>query len=147
MLRRLLGRTTSASWVPFFLRIPLGSIFIGHGAQKVFGLWGGSGFVKFISFPAPFPFMKPTALWMGAAAVFELLGGILILSGLFTRVGALLILLVMLTAIIGVHWGEGILPNFFMSQKGIEYPLALLGMTLALLKTGGGYASIDKVQK
>lgn len=147
MLKQLFSRTTPASWAPFFLRIPLGLIFIGHGAQKVLGMWGGPGFSKFISFSTPFSFMRPTAFWMGGAAIFELLGGTLVLLGFFTRFGALLILAVMLTAIIGVHWGAGVLPNFFSSNRGIEFPFALLGMTLALIKIGGGSASIDRALK
>jgi putative oxidoreductase len=62
----------------------------------------------------------------------------LILLGLLTRVGAFLILCVMLTAIISVHW-----PAFF-APKGIEYPMSLVAMSLALLITGGGMASIDR---
>ena len=60
-------------------------------------------------------------------------------AGLLTRVGALLILPVMLVAIFGVHWG-----SFFMSNRGIEYALSLLAMALALLITGGGRASFDE---
>ena len=100
MLRRL--TSTSASWAPFPLRLALGVAFIGHGAQKVFGSFGGPGFAKFTSFPAPFSFMRPSAAWMGVAAFAELIGGALVLLGLFTRVGAFLITCVMLTAIFGV---------------------------------------------
>src|SRR5947207_1099621 len=102
MLRRLTA--TSASWAPLPLRLALGAAFIGHGAQKVFGSFGGPGFSKFISFPAPFSFMRPSAAWMGAAAFAELVGGALVLLGLFTRLGAFLITCVMLTAIFGVLW-------------------------------------------
>jgi putative oxidoreductase len=88
---------------------------------------------------APFSFMKPAGLWLGAAAISELLGGILILLGLLTRVGAFLIVCVMLTAIIGIHW-----PAFFM-PTGMEFPLACLGGALALLIAGGGQASVDRI--
>ena len=77
MLRRL--TSTSASWATVPLRLALGIAFIGHGAQKVLGSFNGPGFAKFTSFPAPFPFMRPGWLWMGAAAVSELVGGILVL--------------------------------------------------------------------
>ncbi len=82
--------------------------------------------------------MKPAWLWLGAAALSELIGGILILLGLLTRVGAFFVACVMLTAIVGVHW-----PAFFASQSGYEYPLALFAMALALLFSGGGMASVD----
>jgi putative oxidoreductase len=121
------------------LRLGLAAIFIAHGAQKVLGSFDGPGLAKFTSFPAPFPFMRPAWLWMGAAAFAELIGGGLLLLGLLTRVGAFLIFCVMLTAIIGVHWRIG-----FFAPNGFEYPLALLAMSLALLISGGGMASIDR---
>ena len=74
------------------------------------------------------------------AAFAELVGGVLVLLGLFTRIGAFLIACVMFTAIAGVHW-----PNFFANNKGFEYPLALLGIALALLIAGGGQASVDRM--
>ena len=83
--------------------------------------------------------MRPAWLWMGAAAFAELIGGILVLLGLFTRVGAFFIAVTMLTAIIGVHW-----PKFFANNNGLEYPVALLAMAVALLISGGGLLSIDK---
>ncbi len=137
MLRRL--TSTSASWAPVPLRLALGIAFVGHGAQKVLGSFNGPGFAKFTSFPAPFPFMRPAWLWMGAAAFSELIGGVLVLLGLFTRVGAFLITCVMLTAIFGVLW-----PRFF-APEGMELALAFLGMALALLITGGGQASVDRM--
>ena len=138
MLRKLTA--TTATWATVPLRLTLGVIFIAHGAQKVFGAFGGPGMRGFTSFPAPFPAMRPAWLWMGAAAFFEFIGGILVLLGLFTRLGAFLIACVMLTAIVGVHW-----PNFFANNRGFEYPLALLGMSLALLIAGGGQASVDRM--
>ena len=135
MLRRI--TSTSASWATVPLRLALGIAFIGHGAQKVLGSFNGPGWAKFTSFPAPFPFMRPAWLWMGAAAVSELIGGILVLLGLFTRVGAFLITCVMLVAIFGVLW-----PRFF-APEGMELAVAFLGMALALLITGGGQASVD----
>lgn len=136
MFRKIVS--TSASWVPLPLRLALAAVFIGHGAQKVLGKFAGPGLAKFTSFPAPFPFMRPAWLWMGAAAFAELIGGALLLLGFLTRVGAFLIACVMLTAIIGIHW-----PGFF-APGGIEYPLTVLAASLALLISGGGMASIDR---
>jgi putative oxidoreductase len=135
MLRRI--TSTSASWATVPLRLAMGIAFIGHGAQKVLGSFNGPGWAKFTSFPAPFPFMRPAWLWMGAAAASELIGGILVLLGLFTRVGAFLIACVMLVAIFGVLW-----PVFF-APTGMELAVAFLGIALALLITGGGQASVD----
>lgn len=137
MLRRL--TSTSSTWATVPLRLALGIAFTGHGAQKVLGSFNGSGLAKFTSFPAPFPFMRPAWLWMGAAAGAELIGGVLVLLGLFTRVGAFLIAWVMLAAIVGVKW-----PVFF-APEGMELAVAFLGIALALLITGGGQASVDRM--
>ena len=125
-------------WMPIPIRLALGGIFIAHGAQKVLGSFNGPGFNTFISYPAPYAFMRPAWLWMAAAAISEFVGGILVVLGLLTRVGAFLIAVTMIVAVFGVHW-----PAFF-GPKGIEYPLALLAMAVALLISGGGYASVDK---
>jgi putative oxidoreductase len=137
MLRKLTA--TSSTWATLPLRLGMGIAFAGHGAQKVFGSFGGPGFKAFTSFPAPFSFMRPGGLWMGAAAFAELIGGLLIILGLFTRVGAFLILCVMVTAISGVLW-----PRFF-APEGMELAVAFLGMALALLILGGGQLSVDRL--
>jgi putative oxidoreductase len=137
MFRKIIS--TSSSWVPVPLRLALAAIFIGYGSQKVLGRFGGMGFAKFTSYPAPFPFMRPGWLWMGAAAFAELIGGGLLLLGLLTRVGAFLIFCVMLTAIIGVKWQAGLL-----APEGYAFPMSLAAMCLALLISGGGAASIDR---
>lgn len=131
---------TWPTWVALPIRLGLGLVFIAHGAQKVFGVWGGPGLAKFAGGDAPYSWMQPGWLWMGAAAVAELLGGALVLVGLLTRAGALLIVPVMLVGIFGVHWKSG----FFMQGGGYEYPLSLLSMAVALLISGGGRASLDE---
>jgi putative oxidoreductase len=135
MFRRLIS--TSATWVPLPLRLAMATIFVAHGAQKVLGSFNGPGFEKWLSFPVPFSFMKPAWLWLAAAAFSELIGGILFFLGLLTRVGAFLIACTMVTALAGKHW-----PNFF-APGGIEFPLALVAICLALLISGGGIASVD----
>jgi putative oxidoreductase len=136
MFQRLIA--TTRTWITVPLRLALGIIFIAHGAQKVFGAWGGPGWSKFLVFPTPFSFMRPAWAWMAAAALSELVGGVLVLAGLLTRVGAFLILCVMLTAIFGVLWTKG-----FFLPEGYEYPFALVGVCVALLIAGGGRASLD----
>jgi putative oxidoreductase len=111
-----------------------------HGAQKVFGSFGGPGFRQFISFPAPFTFMRPSGAWMAAAAFAELIGGALVLIGLLTRLGAFLITCVMLTVIFGVLRHKG-----FFAPEGMELAISFLAMALALLITGGGKLSADRI--
>jgi putative oxidoreductase len=136
MFRRLIS--TSGTWVTAPLRLALAAVFIAHGSQKVLGSFGGKGLNAWLSQPVPFGFMRPAWLWLGAAAFSELVGGLLVLLGLLTRVGAFFIGCTMLTAIASKHW-----PNFF-APKGIEFPIALLAMCLALFITGGGQASVDR---
>ncbi len=138
MFRRIIS--TTASWAPLPLRLILAAVFIAHGAQKVLGSFDGPGLKAFTSGgTTPFPFMKPAWLWLGAAAISELVGGVLVLLGLLTRVGAFLIFCTMLTAVVGYHWQGG-----FFAPGGIEYPLTLLAICVTLLITGGGAASIDR---
>lgn len=138
MVSRLIA--TSSTWFTLPIRAGLAAVMIAHGAQKVLGSFGGPGFNAFIANNTPFGFMRPAWLWMAAAALSELIGGILIALGFLTRVGAFLIACVMVTAIAGVHWTGG----FFAANRGYEYPLSLLAMSLALLIAGGGQASVDR---
>jgi|SRR6185295_4956587 len=139
MLRKI--ASTSPSWATIPIRLALAGIFFVHGAQKVFGSFGGPGLNSFVhQGPAPFAFMRPAWLWWGAAAIGELLGAVLVFLGLLTRVGAFLLACTMVTAIIAVHWPNG----FFADKHGYEYAMALLAMSLALLISGGGMASVDR---
>lgn len=137
MLKKLTA--TSAIWSTLPLRLAIGVVFIAHGSQKVFGTFGGPGLSKWMTLTrlAPFP-LRPASLWLAADALGELIGGLLILLGLFTRLGAFIICCAMLTATIGIHW-----PHFFITSNGFEYPLTLIGITVSLLITGGGNASTD----
>ena len=130
---------TSENWAVLPVRLALGTIMFAHGTQKVFGWWGGPGFNQWTNLTAPFAEMRPSWLWMGAAAMSELVGGAMVIIGLYTRIGAFFISCVMLTAILFVHRKYG----FFINAGGFEYPMALLGMAAALMIHGGGSASID----
>ncbi len=130
---------TPPVWVTLPLRIALGLIMFAHGAQKVLGMYGGTGWSKWISGEAPMG-LRPSWLWLGAAALAEFLGGILIFFGAVTRVAALLIAADMLVAICGVHMGA-----FFANNRGMEFPVALFAIAISLLIIGGGQASVDRV--
>src|SRR5919106_2227858 len=102
MFRRLIA--TSSTWFTLPIRLGLAAVMIAHGAQKVLGSFNGPGFKTFISGNTPFSFMRPAWLWLGAAALSELVGGILIGIGFLTRVGAFFIGCTMLTAIVGINF-------------------------------------------
>jgi len=138
MFRRLIA--TSPAWFTIPIRLGLAAVMIAHGAQKVLGSFNGPGFKTFIGGTTPFGFMRPAWLWLAAAALSELLGGVFIGLGFLTRLGAFFFACTMLTAVVGVHLPSG----FFAANRGYEYPLTLLAMSLALLISGGGQASIDR---
>ena len=139
MFRKIIS--TSSSWATIPIRLALATVFFIHGAEKVFGSFGGPGLKNFVnSGPAPFGFMRPAWLWWSAAAFSELLGSILVFLGLLTRVGAFLLACTMATAIIAVLWPAG----FAVNKGGYEYAMALFAMSLALMIAGGGMASVDR---
>lgn len=129
---------TSAIWITVPLRLALGLVFIAHGAQKVLGVWGGPGFSAVIAREAPLN-LRPAWAWWSAAAFSEFFGGILVMMGLLTRIGAFLIACVMIVAILGAHRHA-----FFLSNRGMEFALTLFLVAVALIISGGGRASLDR---
>jgi putative oxidoreductase len=127
---------------PLFLRIALGLIMMGHGSQKLFGAFGGGGLSQTAGFFDQIGIV-PGTFWATIVAVVETFGGLLVFIGLLTRVAGLLIAITMLVAMVWVH-----LPNgFFLSNRGIEFTLALSSMAMALVVVGGGALSADALMK
>jgi len=122
------------------LRLVLGLVFLGHGAQKAFGAFGGPGLAGASGFMASLG-LRPARFWAAVAAFGELLGGALVLLGLFTPVGAALIVATMAVAIAKVHGPKG----FFIQNGGYEYNLVLLVAALTLAATGAGAYSVDRL--
>lgn len=145
--RRALSQWLSArqQWAPLTLRLPFGVIFFAHGAQKVLGWFGGYGwhgtmqyFTQSLHIPAPVA---------AIAILVELLGGLALLAGVFTRCAALLAAVEMLVAAILVHLPNGFFLNWMNEPNkghGIEYNVALIGASLALMLLGGGRLSVDE---
>ena len=106
------------------LRVVVGLIVAAHGAQKVFGVWGGPGMAGFTGWLASMR-LKPAPLWAWLAALAEFGGGILMILGLLNPLGPLAVAATMLMAIIVAHW-----PKFFASNQGLEFPLALLAVAV-----------------
>jgi putative oxidoreductase len=128
------------------LRIPLGLIFMAHGSQKLFGLFGGQGvsatmraFEENFGIPPLFTILAMLA---------EFGGGIGVLAGCLTRLSAFGIACVMGVAIYKVHWVNGLFLNITCQPgrgHGFEYNLALLGMALFLVCAGGGTWTVDRL--
>jgi putative oxidoreductase len=141
MLRRFLQ--TDDDFSATVLRVVLGIAFIPHGAQKVFGLFGGYGPSATIQ-----GFSKmgiPPALTVVIMAA-EMGGAILLILGLFTRLAALGIGCVMVGAVLLVHGKVGFFMNWSGKQlgEGFEYHLIVLAVVVALLVKGGGALSVDR---
>jgi putative oxidoreductase len=124
------------------LRLVLGIVFFAHGAQKMFGWFGGYGFAPTLQYMGGLGIPKAMAALAIAA---EFGGSILLILGALTRLGALGIISVMLGAITTVHLKVGFFMNWNGNQKGegFEYHLLALAMALALLIRGGGAYSVD----
>ncbi len=114
------------------MRLALAAIMIGHGSQKVFG-----------GIPQTMSMMSKIGApgWMAyMVAAAEFGGGILVLLGLLTRIGGLLIAVDMTVAILKVH-----LKNGLLAQGGFQFPLAVFALAFALIFLGGGPISLDWV--
>ncbi|MFT5789426.1 MAG: putative oxidoreductase [Shewanella sp.] len=132
--------TSNPNWSSLVLRIPVGLIFMAHGAQKLFAWFGGYG-------------LEGTGQWMESiglgsgylmalmAGSAEFFGGLLLIIGLLTRPTALVLAFTMIVAILTVHLENGL----FMSNNGYEFGLSLIIISLALMLQGGGRLSLDNI--
>lgn len=136
-LKKLLMQT-SDSWAFLPLRIGIGLVMMGHGAQKLFGWFGGYGLTGTGQFFAESLGLKPGVLMALLAGGTEFFGGLLLIIGLATRGAGLAIAGTMLVAIITVHPSA-----FFASNNGMEFPLTLLLGSLTLAIGGAGKLSLD----
>ena len=131
--------STDDSLAGLALRIPASAIFVAHGAQKLFGGFGGYGLEGTGQWMASIG-LEPGYLMALAAGSAEFFGGIALLIGLLTRPAALVLAITMLVAIFTVHFPNGL----FMSNNGYEFGLALLAISVALALNGGGKLSLDR---
>jgi putative oxidoreductase len=121
------------------LRVTLGVIFIGHGAQKVFGVFGGSGIGGLTEFLASNGFGQPSLL-AGLIAVIELAGGSMVLLGLGTQLAAAGLLAMMINAV-WLKLGGGLLGS---RGDGYELEFALAGIAAAVVLIGPGRIAVDR---
>lgn len=122
-------------------RIALGIIFFAHGAQKLFGWFGGFGFDGTTQF---FQAQLGIPLFLAVIVILvEFFGGIFLLIGLLSRVSAALIAVNMAGALVTVHLSQG----FFIAggKVGFEYVFALMFMAVYVAINGGGSISIDRM--
>ena len=129
------------------IRILVGIIFMAHGAQKLFGMFGGYGL------EGTGQWMESIGQWMesiGLAPGYlmallsgsaEFFGGLALVLGLLARPAALALSVTLIVAIFSVHIGNGL----FMSNNGYEFALALLAGTVAVMIEGAGRFSLDRL--
>lgn len=119
------------------VRLAAGAMLIPHGAQKLFGLWGGD-IAKTIAGFAQLG-LEPAGLLAWYIGCLEFFGGILLVIGLFTRPVAVLVAGFMAMAAFYVHWANG----FFWTKAGFEYPLMWMLLAIAIAIRGAGPLSVD----
>ena len=119
------------------VRAVTGLWMVPHGAQKLFGLWGGNieGTAGFFAKIGLLPAL-PLAYLVGAV---EFFGGLFLVIGLWTRPTAAATFILMLIAAFKVHFANG----FFWGAGGYEYPLMWAMLALAVFFKGAGTHSLD----
>jgi len=130
---------TQAGFGLTVLRIVAGLTFAAHGAQKLFGWFGGYGLEGVGQWMESIG-LAPGYLMALMAGSAELFGGLALILGLLVRPAAAMLAVTMLVAIVTVHLANG----FFMSNNGYEFALALLAISIALVIEGAGKLSLDK---
>lgn len=113
------------------VRFVVGTIFAVHGAQKLFGAWGGHGLAATVESMGPIGY---------PVAIGEFFGGVGLIVGFLTRFSAASLIVIMIGAIVQVHGKNG----FLMSNGGYEYNFALIGLLLPVLISGPGRLSIGR---
>ncbi|AFZ67330.1 DoxX family protein [Deinococcus peraridilitoris] len=119
------------------IRVAVGLFIAVHGAQKLFGAFGGYGLKGTTGWIASLG-LKPAPLWTLAAALGEFGGGLLLALGLLTPLGAIAVAATMVMAIALAHW-----PKVFATDGGYEYPLIVAATATALAIAGPGAYSLD----
>ena len=137
LITRVTSTNTGLDTLP--LRLGAGVIFAAHGAQKLFGWFGGYGLEGTAGWMASIG-LEPGLLMAAMAGSAEFFGGVFLIIGLLVRPAALVLAVTMLVAIVIVHLENGL----FMSNNGYEFGLALLVISLGLVFRGGGSLSADR---
>ncbi|MEA2628372.1 MAG: putative oxidoreductase [Chloroflexota bacterium] len=121
------------------LRVVVGLTMAAHGAQKLFGWFGGPGIAGWAQSVTKLR-IRPATPWAWIAALSEFGGGLLFALGLLSPLGSLAIAGTMIIAIATVHWANG----FWAGKRGYEFNLTLLASVIAVALTGPGIYSLDQ---
>jgi|TARA_B110000967_G_scaffold114317_1_gene116964 putative oxidoreductase len=132
--------TSAAGLDTLPLRVGTGVIFAAHGAQKLFGWFGGYGLEGTAGWMTSIG-LEPGLLMASMAGGAEFIGGLLLIVGLLVRPAALMLAVTMVVAIVTVHLPNGL----FLANNGYEFGLALLAVSIGLVLRGAGSLSVDSV--
>jgi putative oxidoreductase len=130
---------SNAGFAALALRLPIGVIFTAHGAQKLFGSFGGYGLEGTAQWMASIG-LAPGFLMALLAGSAEFFAGLMIIIGLLTRPAAIVLACTMVVAIFSVHLENGL----FMANNGYEFGLALLAASVSLTFSGAGKWALDE---
>jgi putative oxidoreductase len=120
------------------MRVALGLLFVGHGTQKLFGWFGGGGIGGTARMFDSVGF-RPGRVTAPLGGLAEAGGGALLVLGLFTPIGSLAVIVMMIGAIAAVHAPRG----WWNTAGGMEFPAFLATIAFALVLTGPGRYSVD----
>ena len=143
MLSQILA--TDSDWVATLARITLGIIFFAHGAQKMFGWFGGPGLRQTLRAMTGHVGLPPSLAFCAVAA--EFFGGAALILGVLGRIAALGIVAIMVSAILLVHGRYGLFLNWFGDRlgHGIEYHLLAIALAIVVIVKGAGALSVDRM--
>lgn len=136
--------TNSNNWTALIARVALGLTILPHGAQKLFGWFGGNGFsgtIDFFTTQMNLPYMIALLI-----IFIEFFGSLFLIIGLLTRVSALGFVALFAGIVYTVHGKNGFFMNWGMQEnkgEGWEYFIMLFGLAIIALISGGGKASVD----
>ena len=137
LINKITNTTAGLDTLP--LRVGAGVIFAAHGAQKLFGWFGGYGLEGTAGWMESIG-LEPGLLMAAMAGGAEFFGGLLLIAGLLVRPTALILAITMIVAILTVHLPNGL----FMANNGYEFGLALLAVSIGLVFRGAGSLSADR---
>lgn len=138
LLRPITSSAAGSDTLP--MRVAAGVIFAAHGAQKLFGWFGGYGLEGTGGWMASIG-LEPGVLMAALAGGAEFFGGLALILGLLVRPAAVVLALTMVVAIVTVHLANGL----FMANNGYEFGLVLLAVSVSLAIRGAGSVSADQV--
>jgi putative oxidoreductase len=130
---------------PTVLRVTLGIVFVAHGAQKLFGVWGGGGPAGTAAFFQQLG-LSPAYLLALFVGLVEFIGGLCLMAGAYTMIAAAVLLANMLVAVWKVHLANGFFLNWTMTPgvgHGYEFNLVIVGGLTCLILSGPGAFSVD----